>query len=155
MGRGVGYRQICSECPYSREDQTESAIYEGETGQSAYQRGLKHVDDVGKHNELSPLWKHCVIKHESKEVKFMMEVTGRFKVAAMRQGDEGCRVRESVAKWVLNSRREWHQPPIMRVTILTGNRNEDQEGAVEAGFSQDTGRGRGRGRGRARAGRRG
>jgi hypothetical protein len=58
MGRGIGYRQICQECPYSKADQTKAAIYEGESGQSAYQRGLRHTDDLRKHKELSPLWKH-------------------------------------------------------------------------------------------------
>jgi hypothetical protein len=153
MGRGVGYRQICTECPYSRADQSQSAIYEGETGRSAYKRGTEHTDDVRKHDSQSPLWKHCVIQHESREVKFIMEVTGRFKVPAVRQGDEGCRVRESRAKWVLNSKTEWHQPPIIRVVAESGNRNLDQEGAAEAGLVQRD-RGRGRGRGRARAGRR-
>jgi hypothetical protein len=42
------------------------------------------------------------LQHESREVKFTMEVTGRFKVPAKRQGNEGCRVRESTARLVLN-----------------------------------------------------
>jgi hypothetical protein len=80
-----------------------------------------------------------------------MEVTNKFKSPAMRQGSEGVEVRECSAKCVMNSKSEFHQPPIIRVIALTGNLQEDQPGAEEAGLAtgrQETLRGRGRGRGR-------
>jgi hypothetical protein len=96
-----------------------------------------------------------VISHESQEVEFTMEVTERFPGAAVRQIDEGVRVITSRAKIVMNSKTQWHQPPIVRVVTDTGNVREDQPGAAEAGLivgRQRRGGGRGRGRGVGRGG---
>jgi hypothetical protein len=133
--RGAGYRCKCLEC----EKEGVKAYYEGESGGNAHNRYLLHEAAVRRGKvEASALAKHMQVQHDGMVGKFTMEVTGTFPGCLERLGDEGIRVRETEeeADIIMNSKTEFHQPPISRVVITRGNRNEDQD---------DTGRGRGRG----------
>jgi hypothetical protein len=85
------------------------------------------------------------IHHQGEEPKFVMSITGRFKTCLNRLEDEATRTRESEADILMNSKMQWHQPPINRVVVFRGNVNDDQIGA--APLPNVRGRGRGRGRG--------
>jgi hypothetical protein len=77
-----------------------------------------------------------------------MEVTGSYERAEERQINEGARVTDSNANRVLNSKGEWNQPPITRITVQTGNSQDTQTGDLTGNrYTRERGRG-GRGRGR-------
>jgi hypothetical protein len=141
--KGAGYRCCCLEC----KKEGIKAYYEGETGGNAHTRFLQHKQAVEKGKvAASALAKHMALQHGGKKGKFSMEVTGTFNKCLERLGDEGMRVRESEieADILMNSKMEFHQPPISRVITVRGNRNDDQE---ETGRGARGARGRGRGRG--------
>ena len=148
----AAYRVDCLEC----ETENLKAVYIGETGRNGYARGLEHQDGLEKEKEDNPLWKHCQIQHSSRKVQFKMTCLKSFKTAFMRQVNEGVRIACCDADICMNSKMQFHQPAIVRVSAALGNLNEDQ-----AAFNfQPRGRGRGgrsrgdrsRGLGRGRAG---
>jgi hypothetical protein len=152
-GQGMGYAQTCLSCPNGKGNESESAVYYGETGRSNYERGTEHTRDLLNELEDSPLWKHCQLIHSGTHVQFSMETTGVFKSCEERQTNEGSRVKTSEVKHILNSKSQWHQPPIHRIVVDVGNYQETQGD----GTDRETGR---RGRGarpgaRGRGGRRG
>jgi hypothetical protein len=159
-GQGMGYVNTCLSCPHEKGQENEMARYYGETGKSNYERGLSHQRDLRNEVEDSALWKHCQLVHNSVKVDFKMETTGTFESCEERQIDEGSRVKLSGVKYVLNSKSEWHQPPIIRVVAVSGNTQEFQGDTGRQGRQSGRGaagnRGRGVDRGRARrtAGRR-
>jgi hypothetical protein len=145
--KGAGYRCCCLECLKVGV----KAYYEGETGGNAHSRFLQHEAAVKKGKvEASAMAKHMAIQHGGMDGKFSMEVTGTFEKCLPRQGNEGIRViqSEQEADILLNSKTEFHQPPISRVMTTRGNRSDEQEDT-----RGDTGRGRGRGGPRGRRGR--
>ena len=88
--------------------------------------GLEHVAALEGKHETSPLWKHCEIQHGGKNVNFKMTCLRSFKSDFIRQTNEGVRIVCSRADICMNSRSEWHQPSIIRVTPTLGNPVEDQ-----------------------------
>ena len=135
------------------------AVYEGETGRNCYSRGLEHIAGLNNEKDDNPLWKHCQIQHDGRKVDFKMICLKSFKTAFMRQINEGVRIACCKADICMNSKAEFHQPSIVRVTTSLGNTNEEQTGSQPmAGASKGAGRGawRGTSRGASRgAGRRG
>ena len=81
-----------------------------------------------------------------------------FKTAFMRQINEGVRIACCKADICMNSKAEFHQPSIVRVTTSLGNTNEEQTGSQpRVGASRGAGRRgalRGTGRGASNRGRR-
>jgi hypothetical protein len=154
-GQGMGYANTCLSCPNGKGKEADSAVYYGETGRSNYERGISHLRDLRNEVEDTPLWKHCQLVHNGEHVLFKMETTGSFPQCEERQTDEGSRVKVigPTVKHLLNSKSEWHQPPISRITVDTGNRNVVQ-GGMDPGTQGARPNQRGRGRGAA-AGRRG
>ena len=51
----------------------------------------------------------------------------------MRQVNEGVRIANSTADICMNSKAEFHQPSIVRVSTVLGNHNDEQTGAGGAG----------------------
>ena len=49
--------------------------YRGESGRTAYTRGLEHSSQLINKDKNSPFWRHCQLYHNSKVVKFTMEIT--------------------------------------------------------------------------------
>ena len=117
-----GYEIECLECPTAGL----VASYQGETGRNGFSRGLEHVAALEAKHETSPLWKHSEIHHGGKIVNFKMTCLRSFKSAFIRQTNEGVRIVCSKADICMNSRTEWHQPSIIRVTPTLGNPVEEQ-----------------------------
>ena len=114
----VGYALICSTC---RERKIEK-VYIGETCRNAHLRGNEHMKLLEKESEKSVLYKHIVNEHkgEKKQVKFEMQVTGRFKAAINRQIDEGVRIQSRKPSALLNSKSEFYGPAVKR-KVLEGS----------------------------------
>ena len=116
------YRVDCQECL----SQNIKAIYVGETGRNGYARGLEHEDGLEKQKDDNPLWKHCLIQHGGRQVKFKMTCLQSFKTAFLRQVNEGVRIACCGADICLNSKMQFHQPAIVRTTATLGNTNDEQ-----------------------------
>jgi hypothetical protein len=148
MGVNHGYIQTCIPC----EENGKLSVYLGETAQSLYWRGLQHRSTLDNHSEVSAMWKHSQIEHQSVKTDFRMESTGKFKDALTRLEDEAVRLDLSEADITLNSKTQWHQPPLIRLVPERGNQLSDQIGAdtLPEGEPRSRGRGRPRGRGATR-----
>jgi hypothetical protein len=148
QGGSIGYEHQCMDC--DRETGTKT-LYHGESSHSGYQRGLQHAEGLLKQRDDNVMWKHASIHHQGVVPEFRMTITGRFKGCLERLEDEATRIRETEAQILMNSKTQWHQPPINRVVVLRGNTNEDQIGAQPLPDANTRGGGRGRrGRGRGR-----
>ena len=149
----AAYRVDCQECM----SVNVKAIYIGETGRNGYARGLEHQEGLDKEREDNPLWKHCQIQHGGRKVKFVMKCLKSFRTSFMRQVNEGVRIACCNADICMNSKMQFHQPAIVRVTAALGNINDDQTslnfqprgrgggGRSRGGRSRGPGRDRGRG----------
>ena len=147
------YRMECEEC----EKFDMKAVYEGETGRNCYSHGLEHLAGLSSEKDDNPLWNHCQIQHNGQKVAFRMICLRSFKTAYMRQVNEGVRIACCSADICMNSKAEFHQPSIVRVTNTLGNSNEEQTGPPsERGGRRGAGRGarRGAARGTSTRGRR-
>ena len=133
--------------------------YEGETGRNAFCRGLEHKQGLKQKSEKSALWKHCVSEHSSQEAEFSMKIIQSHSSCLSRQVHESVRISRTEAEFILNSKSEFHQAPLVRVVATTGLQ-EEQSTASSQGLGERTGgrsgrgarRGAGRGTGRGRAG---
>ena len=123
----VAYRIECEECPKTGK----SAHYDGESGNNGFTRGLEQITGLEKKKDENPLWKHCQIAHNSELVKFKMVCLKSFKSAFMRQVNEGVRIENSKADICMNSKAEFHQPSIVRVSTVLGNHNDEQTGGSD------------------------
>ena len=134
--KGSGYRISCGSCLRAGK----KAEYEGETGANGFTRGNEQLSGLRSKDPENALWKHCMLEHESEQVDFSMKVLGSFQSAMARQVNEGVRIQRSRADYLLNSKSEFHQHPVVRVVPMRGIQ-------VEQGEDQGGGRGRGRHRG--------
>ena len=100
--------------------------YEGETGSNGYSRGKEHECALEQKQEENALWKHCLVAHEGEKVEFSMQVVGTFQSCLERQVNEGVRIENSKADICMNSKAEFHQPSIVRVSTVLGNHNDEQ-----------------------------
>jgi hypothetical protein len=152
QGGNIGYQHQCMHC--DRDTGTPGtgtvSLYHGESSKSGYERGLQHADGLRLKKEDNVMHKHMTIHHQGEEPDFKMSITGRFKGCFIRQEDEGTQIRENKATILMNSKTQWHQPPINRVVIVRGNTNDDQIGAEPSATGGRGRGGRGRGRGRRR-----
>ena len=136
---GSAYKITCNGCGSNQI----VAQYEGETGRNCFSRGLEHQNDLRTMKEDSPLWKHCVVEHNSNKQEFSMKALGGFSSCLNRQTNEAVRILNSKAHTVMNSKSEFHQAPIVRVTMSRGL--ELEQGEVQQGWSQRRGSGGRRG----------
>ena len=51
------------------------SLYHGESGYSAYHRGLGHREGLDKKRKKNPLWRHSLLYHGGNEAEFAMSVT--------------------------------------------------------------------------------
>ena len=123
----VGYRITCASC----QEDGKSAIYDGESGRNAYSRGLEHSNALRLEVEDSPLWKHCQLEHGGVKQTFYMEALRNFSSCLQRQVNEAVRITSSKADFIMNSKSEFHQAPIVRVIVAAGLEREqgEEEGA--------------------------
>ena len=141
---GSSYRIRCETCWLAGK----TAFYDGETGRNAHTRGSEHQAALRLENEESPLWKHCVLEHQGVKADFSMRALRSYSSCLVRQVNEAVRIEMSTADFLLNSKSEFHQAPLVRVVPVVGLR-EEQGVEEQGGGVQGGGRGRGRG-GRAR-----
>ena len=147
---GSSYRIRCETCRLAGK----TALYDGETGRNAHTRGSEHQAALRLESEESPLWKHCVLEHQSVKADFSMRALRSYSSCLVRQVNEAVRIQMSKADFLLNSKSEFHQAPLIRVVPVVGMREEqgveEQGGGVQGGGRGRGGGGRARGRGRRR-----
>ena len=97
-------------------------VYEGKTGRSARLRGAEHLKQLENKSEKSVLFKHKMAVHQHEEVKFKMEITGKFKDALSRQANEAIRISMRPNHELLNSKSEFNHPPTARVVVERKNK---------------------------------
>ena len=116
----MGYRWVCLTCKSRNLDK----IYEGESSRSARIRGAEHIKDLEKKKISRPLYKH--LEHKGETVKFKMEITQNFKDALTRQANESVRISSRLDSELLNSKNEFHHPPVARVMIENGKQKRSK-----------------------------
>ena len=114
---GVGYRISCLEC----RQEGRVVVYEGETGRNMNTRGREHLRDLKDRKTNKPLWSHCLEQHDGREVCFSMEMVGTFLKPLARSINEGVRIKRCEGE-LMNSRAEWRQPSVSRVSFTRMNR---------------------------------
>ena len=109
---GVVYQINCEDpCPFK---------YTGQSGSNAYTRGLKHIEDYEKKRETSPLWKHCVLAHNSEKKIFIMKVIDSVRHdPTKRQILEAIRIHNTDPAISMNDRSEWNITTLPRTGIIT------------------------------------
>ena len=100
-------------------------VYQGDTGRNCYSRWLKRLAGLRNENEDNPLGKHCQIQHNGQKVTFRKICSRSFKTTYMRQFNKGVRTAGCSADICMNSKADFHQPSIVRVTITLENRHEE------------------------------
>ena len=109
----VGYRWHCLLC----HEGDKVKVYEGESSWSARVRWAEHLRDLENKRNKSVLYKHILSEHNGQEVKFQMEITGRFKDALSRQANEAVRIYSRPGGELLNSKSEFNHPSMARVVL--------------------------------------
>jgi hypothetical protein len=107
----IQYELSCNQCP-----EANTCVYIGETARNLYTRAKEHMEKYRsqKRNSESFIKKHQLEKHNDLPADFSAKVTGSFQDCLTRQVSEGIQIRRS-DKTVLNSKSEWHQPPLWQV----------------------------------------
>ena len=80
-------------------------------------KGAEHLRDSENKRNKSVLYKHILSEHNGQEVKFQMEITGRFKDAISRQANEAVRIYSRPGGELLKSKLEFNHPPMARVVL--------------------------------------
>ena len=115
--RGANYSATCTEC----EANNIKSIYYGETGKSgAYRVQKGHQTDIKNKNIKNALAKHLHNDHPDKEgdqTVFKYKIESTDKSCLQRQVREGANLAASDADNILNSRTEYHQPSLQRITL--------------------------------------
>ena len=101
-------------------DKGVEAMYYGETGDSAYHRMSEHITDIKNNDPSNAFAKHLQLYHPS-DIKdttaFAMKSEKTFKKCLERQVAEGVAISHSKSDILLNSKAEFHQPALNRVTM--------------------------------------
>ena len=109
------YHGVCLECD---KDGIKSE-YWGETSRSGYTRTLEHADDIKSKQERNAFHKHLAIYHPDKIGNieaFSIKIEQTFTKNIDRQVGEAIKIKNSKADILMNSKAEFHQPAIHRVT---------------------------------------
>ena len=107
------------------------STYEGETGRNTFSRGLEHQQGLQQNSEKSALWKHCVSEHSSQEADFSMMIIQSHSSCLNRQVHEAVRISRTEAVFIMNSKSEFHQAPLVRVVATTGLQEEQSTAASQ------------------------
>ena len=94
-------------------------IYKGESSNSGYTRGGQHLRDLhAKSVQNSPLWRHCVEKHNGQIQRFAMSITGTYRNDSMlRQISEAVQIDNVDPVHLMNTRAEWRMTRVPRASI--------------------------------------
>ena len=109
----VGYRLECDTC-FSK---GKIKVYEGETGRSARIRAKEHMADFKNKRQKSVLFKHKENDHKHEEMHVKMKITQKFTDPLTRQANEAVRISNRKTGELLNSKSEFHHPPVTRITV--------------------------------------
>ena len=103
--------------------------YVGESSRSGYDRGYEHLDKLATLNSDSHMLKHMVEDHyleDFEKVKWGMFITRFMRTAFERQIEEAVTItREAENNEILNSRAEWNQCALPRLTTRMGDIGEE------------------------------
>ena len=142
---GVVYKGTCKLC----EQNNVSATYFGESGFSGYYRSQVHKKEIIDKDLENAFAKHLQIHHPEQEGNpnvFNMTVIQTFRKPLPRQTTEAVFIFNNNADIKMNSKTEFRQPAIPRITTT----REPPPGEDAGGRGRGRGGGRARGRGRTR-----
>ena len=105
----IQYEIECELCPSDSR-----SMYIGESSRNLYTRAKEHLDNYNKGGEKSFMKKHQRRKHGGAPGSYKARVVGSYKDCLTRQVGEGVSIRRCPVE-ILNSKTEWHQPPLWRV----------------------------------------
>ena len=145
---GAVYRGDCTLCG------ERVARYWGESGDSGYTRTLQHVSVVERKEEDNAFAKHLAIHHGEREGDtgaFQFRLEEVHSQPLSRLCSESVHIHNNNVDTPMNSKAEWHQPVVARVTVT---RELEELGGQGGGLRGQRGGGRGGGRGRGGGGRR-
>jgi hypothetical protein len=131
---GALYHGSCKIC----EHEGLVSEYWGESGDSAYARCLDHKNDIEKKDLKNAFAKHLMLHHPTEEGKpetFQFKLEKTFQKPAPRQVAEAVKIHNSKADLLLNSKAEWEQPSVDRVTV-TREPRQREGGGRERGIGQ-------------------
>ena len=140
-GAGVVYKGICKIC----EEQDITATYFGERGFSGFYRSQIHAKEIKERDLENVFAKHLQIFHPDKQGDpsvFKITVIQTFRKPLPRQTTEAVFIFNNNADIKMNSKTEFRQPAIPRITTT----RETPGGEAVRGGGGGGGRGRGRGR---------
>ena len=103
----ICYKYKCNICE-------EDVVYIGETSRNLYSRGMEHSSLYEKESPKSFLHNHQVEQHNSEPADFDVKVIKSVKDPLSRQVTEAVMIKNHTGE-LLNSKSEFHQPPIVRV----------------------------------------
>jgi hypothetical protein len=115
---GVGYEQQCLLCL----EEGNVALYHGETSRTLYTRSREHANGLKKQKADNPMHKHMCNHHPGQRPAFSTKVTKFFSDPLTRQINEGVRINHSKSSlgFLMNSKSEFHQGAVPRVTVNRG-----------------------------------
>ena len=119
-----------------------------ETGRNGFIRGSEHLDALRLEDSENASWHH-VVDHNEERAEFSMTVLKIHRTALVIQINEAIRIIISKAEFIMNSKTERHQAPLVRKIPVSGL--QEEPGTARGSLQQGVERGRG-GRGRGRGG---
>ena len=108
-------------------------VYIGETGKSGWERASQHWRDWRRKDSESSLHKHDMNEHEGKLKKtdMKMRIISKPRKALQRQVEEAVRISEEEPEALMNSKSEYGNNRIPRITVMVGDeekaRRKDRE----------------------------
>ena len=108
-GCGVNYEIECQLCPEGGK-----SVYIGESSRNLYTRSQEHLSRYRGGKMTSFMFKHQNNVHQGEQAMYRAKVTASTRDCLTRQVREAVLIRRSQVP-VLNSKTEWHQPPLYRV----------------------------------------
>ena len=108
----VCYTLFCTLCKDRKIDRS----YIGESSRGAFWRQREHRMQLRSKNKNSVMLKHIRNEHstEEEDVKFQMQIIGKYKDALNRQIRESIEIRNKKPSELLNSKAEFHGPCVKR-----------------------------------------
>ena len=97
-----------------------TALYHGESGYSAFTRGLDPVTALEKHNKKNALWRHSLLYHKGQKVDFSMSVASTHKDPLTRKTREGVVIISNQQEILLNSKQEFLQGAVPSTRVQRG-----------------------------------
>ena len=97
-----------------------TSLYHGESGYSAFTRGLGHQAAVKNKSKKNALWRHSVLYHQSQNVDYTMSVISTHTDALTRQIREGVTIIDKQQDILLNSKQEFLQGAVPSTRIQRG-----------------------------------